>query len=152
MKKLVASNADIIEFSDMARKVSFFSQMTVGLLEKIFAFVMLFEYRKGEKVCKQGGPGDAFYLVYSGKLRVTVKKSFFSPAQKVAALGAGDFFGEMALLDGAPRTATVECEEDSRVFVLLAEHFNEVAGGNAEFTAYMKSLSAARQFELNQKK
>jgi len=63
MRKIEATTADIAEFSNMARKVSFFSQMTVGLLEKIFAFVMLFEYKKGEKICKQGGPGDAFYLV-----------------------------------------------------------------------------------------
>ena len=125
--------------------------MTVGLLEKIFAFVMLFEYKKGEKVCKQGGPGDSFYLVYSGKLSVNIKKGFLSASKKVADLGPGDFFGEMALLDRAPRSATVECEEDSKVFVLLAEHFNEVARGNPDFIAYMKSLSASRKFELNQK-
>jgi len=147
MHKLTATNADIAEFTTMAQKVSFFSQMTVGLLEKIFAFVMLFEY---EKVCKQGGPGDSFYLVYSGKLSVNIKKGFLSSSKKVAELGPGDFFGEMALLDRTPRSATVECEEDSRVFVLLAEHFNEVARGNPDFVAYMKSLSAGRKFELNQ--
>ena len=151
MHKLAASNSDIAEFTAMAQKVSFFSQMTVGLLEKIFAFVMLFEYKKGEKVCKQGGPGDSFYLVYSGKLSVNIKKGFLSASKKVADLGPGDFFGEMALLDRAPRSATVECEEDSKVFVLLAEHFNEVARGNPDFIAYMKSLSASRKFELNQK-
>ncbi|MEI7528406.1 MAG: cyclic nucleotide-binding domain-containing protein [Elusimicrobiota bacterium] len=150
MKRLNATDADIAEFTNMARKVSFFSQMTVGLLEKIFAFVMLFEYKKGEKICKQGGPGDAFYLVYSGKLNVSIKKGLFSSNHKVASLNSGDFFGEMALLDRAPRTATVDCEEDSKVFVLLAEHFNEVAKGNPDFVAYMKSLAAARRFELNQ--
>lgn len=150
MKRLTASNEDIAVFSEMSRKVSFFSQMTVGLLEKIFAFVMLFEYKKGDKICKQGGPGDSFYLVYSGRLAVNVKKGFFGSDKKVAELGPGDFFGEMALLDRTPRTATVECEEDSRVFVLLAEQFNEVARGNPEFTAYMKSLAAGRKFELKQ--
>src|ERR1035437_9678906 len=135
MHKLVASNADINEFTNMARKGSFFSQMTVGLLEKIFAFVMLFEYKKGEKICKQGGPGDAFYLVYSGELSVSVKKGFLSSSKKVAEPGHGDFFGQMALLENAPRNATVEADDDSKVFVLLAEHFNEVARGNLEFVS-----------------
>lgn len=152
MRKLNATDADIDVFTEMAKKVSFFSQMTVGLLEKIFAFVMLFEYKKGEKVCKQGGPGDAFYLVYQGRLSVNVKKGFFGSNQKVAELGNGDFFGEMALLENAPRNATVECEEDSRIFVLLAEHFNEVARGNPDFVAYMKNLAASRKFELDQQK
>lgn len=150
MKRIATTNADIAEFTDMARKVNFFSQMTVGLLEKIFAFVMLFEYRKGDKVCRQGRPGDAFYLVKSGRLNVHIKKGFFSSTKKVAELGAGDFFGEMALLERAPRNATVDCEEDSKVFVLLAENFDEVARGNPDFVAYMKNLAAARKFELNQ--
>lgn len=44
MRKINATAADIAEFANMARKVSVFSQMTVSLLEKIFAFVMLFEF------------------------------------------------------------------------------------------------------------
>jgi len=150
MKRLTATNEEIAEFTRLSRKVNFFSQMTVGLLEKIVAFVMLFEYKAGEKICKQGGEGDAFYLVYSGRLGVSIKKGFFSCSRKVAALGPGDFFGEMALLERGPRTATVECEADSKVFVLLADQFREVASSNPDFVAYMKNLSASRKFEINQ--
>ena len=150
MRRINASNSDIAAFTDMARRVSFFSQMTVGLLEKIFALVMIFEYKKGETICKQGGPGDAFYLVYKGKLLVSVKKGFFSSSKKVAELCPGDFFGEMALLDKSPRSATVECAEDTQVFVLLSDQFNEVATGNPEFVSHMKSLAAARKFEQSQ--
>ncbi|MBI4351085.1 MAG: cyclic nucleotide-binding domain-containing protein [Elusimicrobia bacterium] len=151
MRKLTVTTGDIAEFTDIARKVDFFSQLTVGLLSKILELVMLWEYKKGEKICKQGTSGDAFYLVHSGKLRISVKKGFFSSAQ-VAELGRGDFFGEMALLESAPRAATVDCAEDSKVFVLLAGQFNEVAGSNPDFVANLKNLSEARKFELNQRK
>ena len=58
MQKLQITDSEIVEFTRMARKVNFFGQMTVGLLEKILSFVMLYEYKKGEKVCRQGGAGD----------------------------------------------------------------------------------------------
>ena len=90
------------------------------------------------------------YLVYKGKLDVSVKKGFFSSSKKVAELGPGDFFGEMALLDKSPRSATVECAEDSQVFVLLSDQFNEASSGNPEFVSHMKSLAAARKFEQKQ--
>ena len=149
MQKLKVTDSDIIKFTHMARKVNFFGQMTVGLLEKILSFVMLYDYKKGEKVCKQGGVGDSFYIVSSGKLSVSVKSGFFSPSKKIAVLGPGDFFGEMALLDRSPRSATVECEEDSSLFILLADHFDEAVKGNPAFAADIKNLAAGRKFELN---
>lgn len=152
MRKITATTADINEFANMARKVNFFNEMTVGLVEKIFSLVMLFEYKKGEAICKQGGPGDAFFLLYEGKLNVSIKTEggFFGAEKKVAPMLPGEFFGEMALLDGSPRTATVECAEDSKVFVLLAAQFNEVTSGNPDFVDFLQNLAARRKFEENQ--
>lgn len=147
MKRLEVSIQEIMKFGELARKASFFTQLTVGQMDKMLDFVMLYEYRKGEKICSQGGPGDSFYLIRGGRLGVSVKKGFFSLSKRVAELGPGDFFGETALLEQSPRTATVRALEDSTAFVLLAQHFMEVAKTSPEFMEYIRSLSAVRKFE-----
>ncbi|HAT73300.1 MAG TPA: hypothetical protein DCS63_10845 [Elusimicrobia bacterium] len=150
MKKMTISDGDFSEFLRIARKINFFSQMTLGWVEKILAFGMLYEYKKGEQVFRQGGPGDSFYIIHSGKLAVTVKSGFFSFPKKVAVLGPGDFFGEMALIDRAPRTATVTCEEPSKLFILLADHFDEAFKGNPAFADEVRRTISERKFGLNQ--
>ncbi len=59
----------------------------------------------GAEVVAEGAPGDAFYLVVRGT--ATVRRN----RRKAAVLGPGDYFGELALLDGGPRTATVVADE-----------------------------------------
>ena len=59
-------------------------------------------------IVRQGEVGDAFYLIAAGKVRVLVSDGPGVPARVVAQLGAGQFFGEMAVLTRQPRSATVE--------------------------------------------
>ena len=58
-------------------------------------------FRPGEKIVRAGDPGNAFYVVLDGEVR------FDPPKRKPLILKAGDYFGEMALLDGAPRSADI---------------------------------------------
>ncbi|RPH50153.1 MAG: cyclic nucleotide-binding domain-containing protein [Desulfobacteraceae bacterium] len=151
MKKLHVSQEDVARFTHLVRKTGLFARMNMGLMEKILAHVAIYEYSKGEKICKQGGPGDSFYVVYSGRLGVSVRKGRLSFSKQVADLAAGDCFGEMALLNRASRTATVETLEDSKVFVLLADHFEAAIADNTEFKNEIKALAAERKFELDNK-
>ncbi len=148
MKKLTVTDADTVEFGRMVRKIKFFSSMNMGLLEKILNRIVLYQYEAGEKVCKQGETGDSFYVVYSGRLSVRVKSGFFSPSKQVAELGPGDCLGEMALLNREPRNATVICAEDTRLFVLLADNFDQVLDENPAFREEIKRLASERSFEL----
>jgi CRP-like cAMP-binding protein len=75
------------------------------------------DVRAGRLVLRQGAPADAFFLIESG--RATVKRD----DRRVAELGAGDFFGELALLRGGARTATVVAATDMRVRVLPRGQF-----------------------------
>lgn len=145
MEKLRIREFDTVQFTKMVRKIKLFSSMRMDLLEKILAWVGLYGYKKGEKICRQGEIGESFFVVYEGKVSVSVKQlGLFS--KQIALLGPGECFGEMSLLMRTRRTATVTCEEDTRVFVLLSDNFNAALEGNADFAEEMRRLAAERGF------
>ncbi len=85
-------------------------------------------YRKGESIFHQDEPGDEMYIIQSGAVEVSV----FQDHRKLvlALLGKGDFFGEMALLDSKPRSATVTAITRTRLLTLSREIFLERANYN----------------------
>ncbi|HAH30996.1 MAG TPA: hypothetical protein DCL44_01640 [Elusimicrobia bacterium] len=147
MKKLPITDADAIEFGKVMRKTNLFASISIGLAEKILNRVNVYQYDKDEKVCRQGGEGDSFYVVKEGRLRVSVREGFVF-SKVIASLAPGDCFGEMALLKRAPRNATVTCEENSKLFVLLADSFAQALGENPAFAEEMKKIASERGFEL----
>ena len=151
MKKLPLTDAETVQFTKLARKINFFARMNMGLLEEILKRINYYQFDKDEKVCRQGDPGDSFYVVAEGRLSVNVKNGFLSFSRKVAELIPGDCFGEMALMSRARRTATVACVEDSKLFVLMADHFEEAMRQNPAFASEIKKLATDRKFELDHK-
>jgi CRP-like cAMP-binding protein len=149
MQRLDLTPADTVRLSQALRRWKFFGSMDVALLEQVLAGVQLCGFAKGEEVCRQGEAGDAFFVVQQGALTVGRKRGRFSWPRRVATLGPGDCFGEMALLGQAPRNATVACAEASRIFVLPGRHFQAVLARNPEFAAGIRGLAEARQFELD---
>jgi len=150
MKKLPLTDADTVLFTKLVRKINFFASMNMGLLEKILSMINYYQYDRGEKICRQGDPGDTFFVLSEGKLKVSVREAFFL-SRTLATFSAGDYFGEMALLERKPRNATVACEEDSKIFILTAEHFGQVLAENPSFKQEIKRLANDRQFELDNK-
>ena len=80
--------------------------------------------RGGEVVIHAGDPGDAVYLVVSGRLRVTTERADGPSA--LSEIGRGQIVGEMALIDDAPRNASVHAIRDSELLRLGADHFRSV--------------------------
>lgn len=146
MKKLKVEPADFSFLARVLKQVEFFAPMTIGQLEMILPYILLYHYDAGEKICRQGDEGDAFYIVRDGKVSVLVKKGFFSFAKVVAELGVGQFFGEMALVTREPRSATVVCEQATRVFVLSAVDFSSVLKQNSQFAEEIQKIVKRRQF------
>jgi CRP-like cAMP-binding protein len=151
MKRLSITAAETVQFSKIVRGLNFFGSMNMAMLEKILDGIQLFECDRGEKVCVQGEAGDTFFVVQKGSLTVSVKKGKLSLSKKLATLGPGACFGEMALLHQAPRNATVACDSASRLFVLPASHFKAVLDQNPEFAKEINKLAGTRQSELDHK-
>ncbi|HWQ15488.1 MAG TPA: mechanosensitive ion channel family protein [Roseiflexaceae bacterium] len=103
-------------------------------------------YAAGETLVRQGGPGDTFCILRSGRVRVDVDDAPGDGAAPLTVnhLGPGDFFGELGLLTGAPRAATVVAEEDSEVLVVAREDFAPLLHANPELAERLGELLALR--------
>ena len=74
-------------------------------------------YRKGEVVFEEGSPGQAMYVIASGAVRLTTVKQ--GRETFLARMEKGEFFGEMALVDAAPRSGTVTADEEGTSLIEL---------------------------------
>ncbi|MFH1726007.1 MAG: cyclic nucleotide-binding domain-containing protein [Elusimicrobiota bacterium] len=145
MQKLEMNEMDYGRLASAMRRVDFFAPLTVGQLEMVLPYVLYCRYRSGERVCKQGDRGDAFYVVRDGAVSVRVRSRLLL-TREVARLGAGEFFGETALLTDDPRNATVVCAAPTRLFVLLTTDFRYVFANNPQFAAKVRKIAETRQF------
>lgn len=86
-------------------------------------------YTASDKVITQGDEGDTFYIIKSGQVRVSVKSApLMTGEREIATLKQGDYFGEMALLNAAPRMATVTAIEPTICMTVDRTTFDKVLG------------------------
>jgi len=76
-------------------------------------------YLKGETIFTQGDIGRALFIVFSGKIALSRLERGTEKSEIIAEVQPGEFFGEMALLEEMPRTATVYALEETKVFMLF---------------------------------
>jgi|YelNatPaOPRAMG01_1025707.scaffolds.fasta_scaffold01436_7 CRP-like cAMP-binding protein len=99
-------------------------------------------YRKGEIIFYEGEPGAEMYIVQSG--RVEIYKLVGGEKRFLQVMEKGDFFGEMSLLEGIPRTATAEAVEDAEVIVINGATFDQMIKSNIEIAVRMLRKLSAR--------
>lgn len=97
-------------------------------------------YAPGEDIIVQGQKGDAYYIVKSGQVAVIVKEGGAEPKQ-VAVLGAGDGFGEEALIRDKPRNATVRALSPTTVLTLAKADFDHILMASYVDYAYAEEIS-----------
>ncbi len=95
-----------------------FESQPAEVLKAILAQGRLDFFGSGAIVFRQGDQGDRLYIVKSGALEVLAAQADGADPIPVAYLGTGEVLGELALLTGSPRSATVRCPEKAEVFVL----------------------------------
>jgi CRP-like cAMP-binding protein len=113
------------------------------------AFVELVErcplrrFRAGERILQQGERGEGFFVICEG--RVSVLREEDGVARPIAALEPGEFFGEVALLAGGPRTASVDAlTDDTQVLEIAAPMLVELAKRHAGVASALKSFCRQR--------
>src|ERR1700687_6334282 len=97
---------------DALAQVDLFSGCGRRELERVADLAYPRSFRSGTVVCREGEPGDEFYVIVSGQTAVTLDD------QRLITLGPGSFFGERALLGSRTRTATVTANNSLGVLVL----------------------------------
>ena len=96
----------------------------------------------GTVLFKDGEAGKQMFVIHSGKIKIT--KKIGDVEKTLAILPAGEFFGEMAILNDEPRTATAIVEEDSQLLVIDPKTFEAMIKGNSEISLRMIKKLAQR--------
>ncbi len=110
-------------------------------LDKIAKAVKKETFPENAVIFRQDDPGDAFYIIVSGKLRV-FRKGEKGVETDLSVLGAGESFGEMALLTDKPRSANVETLEETQLLVLTRDQFNQTLKDDPNVSlAFVKQMS-----------
>ncbi len=93
-------------------------------LETVAESLRLRRYRRDQVIFYQGDPGESLFVIESGSVKIVLASPEDGEDQAIiATLGAGEFFGELALLDGAPHSATAVAMEPTETLVLRRDAF-----------------------------
>lgn len=101
----------------LVEKVSLFAGLSARELQQIARLVHELELPAGTRLATAGEPGGEMFVIVEGEAAVR------TPSERTAVLGAGDFFGEMSLIDEEPRSATVDATTPMRLLVLGERDF-----------------------------
>ena len=101
-------------------RVPIFENCTADEIASIAAVAQEHTYGPGQIIVTQGTPGQAFYLITSGRVAIERDDSV------LGAFGVGDFFGEMSLLDSAPRSATIRAIDETHCLMLSSWDFKSL--------------------------
>ncbi len=123
---------------DLVTAVPFFGGLGAAAIADVVRLLSAREVAEGTIVVSVGEPGDAMYFIVSGEVTVHLTSGSLK-------LGPGQFFGEMALLFGAPRSATVTATKPSVLLVLDIADFRELAGRRPEIVNLIEAEGKRRR-------
>ncbi len=109
----------------LLRRIHFFDGLKFEALERLSSMVSLLSVEAGETIFRTGDPPTAFYVIEHGK--VDILRETDRGSELLATLGrSGDFFGEMALIEDRPRSATVRAQTRAELLVISRPQFEEL--------------------------
>lgn len=120
------------------KKVSLFAELAPRAVASIADLATEIEYPAGRYIVRQGQVGTGFYLISSGRAKVVRSNNV------IAYLGPGDFFGELSVLDRAPRMAHVLSEEPTTCLALASWDLTRLLERNPKVTLALLQVVASR--------
>jgi NTE family protein len=134
------ANLTSAERIELLARAPLFAELEADDLAGVAALFEERVFHKGQEICREGEPGDTFFVVASGELEVRG-----GPEQRLLnRLGPGDVLGEMALLFEDRRTATVQAARSARLLVLGRSDFNRFFAGNPRILLHFSRLLSQR--------
>jgi CRP-like cAMP-binding protein len=112
---------------EIFKKIPLFRELTNAELIKVSNLTQKVSFHAGDVVFKRGDAGDALYLVREGEVEVLAPSPEAEEVEDVVAvLGPGQLFGEMALVEGEPRSAAIRAKGDARLLRIKKEYFDRM--------------------------
>ena len=128
-----------------ARKQPFLQLLDSAQTDRLLASARLQRFGRGERVIEQGCDGGSMFMLLRGDAAVVVKSN--GSETQVATLRDGDYFGEMSLLTGEPRSATVVAQTDCELWEIGKEVLAEILQENHPLVEKLSDLLAKRRLE-----
>jgi len=125
-------------------EIELFSELTNRELRKVASFMTQINVKAGRDLTVQGKPGREFMIIAEGT--ATVRRD----NRVIATLGAGDFFGELAVIAGVPRTATVTAATDMVIEALNRREFSSLLDGSPKLAKKILVGAVKRLHQLEE--
>jgi CRP/FNR family cyclic AMP-dependent transcriptional regulator len=126
---------------DELRGISLFASLREDELDRVAEWFDETSFSEGVTVAGEGAPGYSFFVIGEGTAVVS------SDGDELARLGPGDFFGEVAMLGGGRRSATVTTTSSARLFVMFGTEFRRLQEAQPEIAARLEAAMAERVAE-----
>ena len=147
-------NADSNLLLPILRRIPIFATLDEDLHKEILEHIVLMYYPEKHTLFNEGEDGDALYIIKTGEVQI------FRPAKEedelpkpIAEIAEGGFFGEMALVSEAPRSASAKTLAESEIFILSKNDFNQLIKNNPNLAEQISStvISRLKQNDQNKK-
>jgi small-conductance mechanosensitive channel/CRP-like cAMP-binding protein len=139
------SEADVLLAAERLAAIDLFATLPPDARLGLSRTAQEHMFAGGESIVRQGASGNSMYVVLKGRARVVLEPN----DREVAVIEPGGFFGEMSMLTGEPRTATVRAIDDVRVLELPSEQFRQIALERPGLIEHISNVVTARRAELD---
>ena len=132
--------------ADLLRRMPLFAELDAQQIKRITAQLQEEVYEQGEVIMRQGEIGETFYVIETGRLRVSVEEN--GEETVVAERGRGEYVGEIALLMDVPRTATVTALTQAHLLTLHRADFERLVSRHLYVTRGLERETSRRMMDL----